>query len=353
MTMKRGRRVSVPALSVWLLAFVALVTVACVATTTQRHDLPTSSAGSTPREIIASLKAYEARVGFAPTGNFAAATADAFPGRCYYTGTLELPESYQGLRMIPAVNGRCPLDDSQFDVFPYALETAATGSSAITPALEGATLERLLMVVPHEDFHNQPETRRAPPPLAEAAATLAGFVTAAGFARERFGAEANIVQHLAGEAVLFERKAGIINGYYDEVAALYAASRESRVQRDEALDRKLVLFRELEQACLNSGPAPVSFNRCPPVLNNAGLAFDRTYTREYQPLFAQAQRRDQNVAAILKTLRDTLARGRPPATMRIGLPDTKVPATFPMSRKAGSATSIRRPPVRPTASRNG
>jgi hypothetical protein len=211
--------------------------------------------------------------------------------------------------MIPAVNGRCPLDDSQFDVFPYALETAATGSSAITPALEGATLERLLMVVPHEDFHNQPEAQRAPTPLAEAAATLAGFVTAAGFARERFGPDATIVQHLAGEAVLFERKAGIVNGYYDEFAALYAASHESRVRRDEAIERKRVLFRELEQACLGSGPAPVSFNRCPAVLNNAGLAFDRTYTREYQPLFELAQRHDQNVAATLKTLRDTLARG--------------------------------------------
>ena len=43
------------------------------------------------------------------------------------------------------------------------------------------------MVVPHEGFHNQPEAQRAPPALAEAAAMLAGFATAAGFARERFG----------------------------------------------------------------------------------------------------------------------------------------------------------------------
>ncbi len=269
----------------------------------------TSAPATTAREIIAALKAYQASVGFAPTGNFAARTSDAFPGRCYYTGTLELPESYQGLRVVPAVNGRCPLDESEFDVFPYALETAATGSSAVTPALEGATLERLLMVVPHEDFHNQPEAQQAPPTLAEAAATLAGFVTAAGFARERFGSEAPIVEHLAREAVLFERKAGIVNGYHHEVAALYGASRESRVQRDETLERKRVLFRQLEQACLSSGQAPVSFNRCPAVLNNAGLAFDRSYTRDYQPLFEMAQRLEWNVPAIVKALRETLGRG--------------------------------------------
>jgi hypothetical protein len=325
MTIGRGRRVSVAVLAVLPLAVAALVTVACAATTTHRPGPPASSAGLTAREIIASLKAYEARVGFAPTGNFTAATADAFPGRCYYTGTLELPESYQGLQVIPAVNGGCPLDDSQFDVFPYALETAATGSSAITPALEGATLERLLMVVPHEDFHNQPEAQRAPPPLAEAAATLAGFVTAAGFARERFGPDAAIVQHLADEAALFERKAEIVNGYYDELAVLYAAYRESRVRLDEALERKRILFRELGRACLESGPAPVSFNRCPAVLNNAGLAFDRTYTREYQPLFELAGHQARNVAAIVKALRDTLARGRPPATMRLGSHEAQDP----------------------------
>jgi hypothetical protein len=221
--------------------------------------------------------------------------------------------------MIRAVDGRCPLDESKFDVFPYALETAATGSSAITPALEGATLERLLMVVPHEDFHNQPEAQRAPPLLAEAAATLAGFVTAAGFARERFGPDATIVQHLADEAVLFERKAGIVNGYYDEIAALYAAYRESSIRRDEVLDRKRVLFRELGQACLDSGPAPVSFNRCPAVLNNAGLAFDRTYTREYQPLFELAERHDRNVTETVKTLRETLAHGSASTTRRTAI----------------------------------
>jgi hypothetical protein len=298
---------------VWPAAGLLLVTLACAVPARRPEPAPSAPPAappSTAREFIDALKVYEAGVGFAPTGNFAARTADAFPGRCYYTGSLELPESYQGLRLIPAVNGRCPLDEAEFDVFPYALETAATGSSAVTPALEGATLERLLMVVPHEDFHNQPEARQAPPALAEAAATLAGFVTAAGFARARFGADAPIVQHLAREAVLFDRKAGIVNGYYDEAAALYGASRESGAQRDEILGRKRVLFRELGQACLSSGPAPVSFNRCPAVLNNAGLAFDRTYTREYRPLFALAQRHEWNPTAIVKTLRETLARAR-------------------------------------------
>lgn len=307
--LKDQGRLGAPAVLVLSLACAALVTVACAATTKPRPAPPAPSTSATRLEIIASLKAYEARVGFVPTGNFVAATTEAFPGRCYYTGPTELPESYQGLRVAAAVNGRCPLDDTRYDVFPYALETAATGSSKVTPALEGATLERLLMVVPHEDFHNQPEAQRAPPLLAEAAATLAGFVTAAGFARERFGPDAAIVQHLTSEADLFARKAGTVNRYYVEVAALFAAQEASRVTREEVLERKQALYRELGQACL-SGPLPVSFNRCPAVLNNAGLAFDRTYTREYEPLFAQVQRHDRDVAAVVRTLKGILARGR-------------------------------------------
>lgn len=330
MTIRR-RRIGIHAGPIVLLACAALVMVACATATSQRPPspmaspatapataAPTTSAPPTAREIIAALKAYEARVGFAPTGNFAAASTEAFPGRCYYTGTLELPDSYRGLHVVPAASGKCPVDDTQFDVFAYALETAATGSAAITPALEGATLERLLMVVPHEDFHNQPEAQRAPPALAEAAAMLAGFVTAAGFARERYGidaASANpsvtpseraVVEHLAAEAELFARKAGIVNGYYDEVSALYAAYRESRVGKEDALAQKTLLFRQLGQACLNSGARPVSFNRCPAVLNNAGLAFDRTYTREYQLLYAQVQRHLRDEAALVKALRDIL-----------------------------------------------
>src|SRR5262245_2027298 len=99
MAMTKRRRLNAPAATV-LLASAVLVTVACAATTGRRPAPPPSSTGSTTREIVASLKAYEARVGFAPTGNFAKATTDAFPGRCYYTGTLELPESYQGLQVV-------------------------------------------------------------------------------------------------------------------------------------------------------------------------------------------------------------------------------------------------------------
>jgi len=53
----------------------------------------------------------------------------------------------------------------------------------------------------------------------------------------------------------------------------------------QALDRKAELFAELERSCAAIAPEPVSFNKCPAAMNNAGLAFDRTYTRHYPMLY--------------------------------------------------------------------
>jgi hypothetical protein len=259
-------------------------------------------------QVIADLKAYEKRVGFEATGNFAASSGEAFPGRCYYTGLLELPESYRELQLAPAVNGTCSVPESEYDVFSYPLETAATGKSPITPALESATLERVLMVVPHEDFHNQPEMRAAPPAAAEAAATIVGFLTAAGFARDEYGTDSELFRRLSAEAARFLAKAAVVNGYYVKVAQLYASYRAGEIPRDEALSRKRALFDGLRTACTALEPPPVSFNRCPAVMNNAGLAFDRTYTQEYMATFDLYMRLGGDLTSAVAALRRLLPR---------------------------------------------
>jgi hypothetical protein len=271
-------------------------------------SVPASPSGPPTLQVIADLKAYEKRVGFEPTGNFAAASGEAFPGRCYYTGLLELPESYRELHLTALVNGKCSVSESEYDVFAYPLETAATGKSAITPALESAALERVLMVVPHEDFHNQPEMRAAPPEAAEAAATLVGFLTAAGFARDANGPDAQLFGRMSREAAEFRSKAAIINDYYGRVADLYASYRAGVTGREEALARKRKLFDGLRAACSALEPPPASFNRCPAVMNNAGLAFDRTYTREYPVSYDLYIRLGGDLKSTIAALRRLLPR---------------------------------------------
>ena len=107
--------------------------------------------------------------------------------RCYFTGKLQLPEFYSTLRMVREDEERCAARGGEHDVFFYPVQAVASGEETITVSLAEASTERLLVVVPHEDFHKQHEARKAPTEVAEAAATLVGFLTASGFARDRFG----------------------------------------------------------------------------------------------------------------------------------------------------------------------
>jgi len=240
---------------------------------------------STPfanRQIVEELKALQKALGFEDTKNFVRlAERPTAIYRCYFTGKLELPDSYRQLRFVEGGVSGCAMDEQKYDVFFYPAEAIASGSMPVTPALAEASLARLLVVVPHEDFHNQRELRKASPEVAEAAATLAGFVTASEFAKGKYGPRSGLSQRLEGEARVFLEKSRIVNVYYDKLSALYRSFRERHVTRVQALAEKQELFAELQQQCAAIVPEPVSFNKCPAAMNNAGLAFDRTYTREY------------------------------------------------------------------------
>ena len=233
-------------------------------------------------ETIGELKDFAEGLGGHATENFLRHsdrhTAD---NRCYFTGKLEVPEFYSSLRMVREDGDRCAARGADHDVFFYPVEAVASGEETITVSLAVAPTERVLVVVPHEDFHNQRELRKAPTEVAEAAATLVGFLTASAFAKEKFGVQSPIFHSLDRDAELFLRKSAIVNRYYREVSALYATLREGRLTPAETLERKAALFAELQRSCAAIAPDPVSFNKCPAAMNNAGLAFDHTYTRHY------------------------------------------------------------------------
>ena len=233
-------------------------------------------------EAIGELKDFAEALGGQATENFLRysdrRTAD---NRCYFTGKLQLPEFYSSLRMVREEEAQCAARSNDYDVFFYPVQAVASGEEAITVSLAEAPTERVLVVVPHEDFHNQPEARKAPTEVAEAAATLVGFLTASAFAKEKFGEESSTFRMLDRDADLFLRKSLVVNSYYEKVRALYGEMRSGSLVPALALERKARLFAELQGSCSAILPDPVSFNKCPAAMNNAGLAFDRTYTRNY------------------------------------------------------------------------
>jgi hypothetical protein len=239
-----------------------------------------------PTEVIAEVKDFAVALGSHSTGNFLRLSDhQTSDNRCYFTGKLQLPEFYNTLRMVREDEAACAVRSNEQDVFFYPVQAVASGEESITVSLAEASTERVLVVVPHEDFHNQREARNTPTEVAEAAATLVGFLTASGYAADRFGPDADITRALARDVDLFLRKSFIVNRYYDEVSALYRDVESGVLAPAQALERKAELFAALGRSCAAVTPEPVSFNKCPAAMNNAGLAFDRTYTRHYPMLY--------------------------------------------------------------------
>jgi len=268
----------------------------------------TSSPDSTSQDLVGALKHLEKRLGFRKTENFSRPSDEKVADyRCYYTGKLELPESYEGLKLSTGTKDGCTLDTAKFDVFFYPIEAVGSGKTPLTSALQHASTERFLVVVPHEDFHGSEDLRKLPATLNEAASTLIGFLTAGQVARETFGADSDVYRNLLREPELFRRKATIVNSYHARVGQLYAAVQAGEVPEAAALAQKESLFQEIHQSCQAISPDPRSFNKCLAANNNAGLAFDETYTRYYPMMYELYEAEGQNLTATIKALKRALA----------------------------------------------
>ncbi|MDA1184335.1 MAG: aminopeptidase [Acidobacteria bacterium] len=289
---------------------VALLLVAVgVAACASGRSAPATEPASPRQAVIAELQAFQEGLGIERTGNFQrfSAAQDAVY-RCYFTGLLELPASYEALQLIEPDEPSCPVDDTTHDLFFYPIEAVASGSSPVSPALAGAALERTLVVVPHEDFHNQPETTQASFDVAEAAATLVGFVAAREFASATYGDGSEPYRRLDREVDRFQLKSRIVNAYVRRLTEVYDAHDAGEVTRDDALARKAALYADFARECQASEPA-ASFNTCPAVMNNAGLAFDSTYTRHFPTWFEVYESLGRDTRATIVAFRRVLATG--------------------------------------------
>jgi hypothetical protein len=278
-------------------AVLTVVPLAVGAARLQAESGAKPAAAESPRreELVTAIKELQDTLGLGRTVSFTRHSLEqAADYRCYYTGKLELPDSYDGLQLKTGTKDGCPLDSSEYDIFFYPLEAVATGEQPMTASLAKATTERFLVVVPHEDFHHSFSGHKLPPEFPEAASTLMGFLTATELARQQFGEHSEVFQNLAREPELFLRKAEIVNRYYGVLGALYARARAGEISEGEALIEKQAIFRALGEECRTINPEPRSFYRCLAAANNAGLAFDRTYTKHFALMFEiyRAHRRD-------------------------------------------------------------
>jgi hypothetical protein len=291
-----------PVLFLWSLVFIASFAIGLRAS----DPSPTPEAASR-EDLVSAIKRLEKKLGFRQTKNFTKESEEVVAAyRCYFTDKLELPDSYEGLQLRRGTAAGCPIDAKKYDVFFYPMDANASGKTPVTASLAHESVERFLVVVPHEDFHANKELRKLPATLSEAASTLIGFLTAAEVARQQFGELSDVYQNLQREPELFSRKADIINRYHARLSQLYAAARAGEISERDALAQKQQVFEEIQQACKAMGPAPKSFNPCPAVANNAGLAFDATYTRYYPLMYSLYRAEDSALKPTLEALQRAL-----------------------------------------------
>ncbi|MCL4783738.1 MAG: aminopeptidase [Bryobacterales bacterium] len=261
-----------------------------------------ASAPPTERQRqIARLQEFSQEKGMPRTGNFRRAD----PRRsayylCYSTGKWELPEDYNGLRYKESDEHGCRINTVKYDVYFHRVEAVAMVNAPVTQSLEAASDERALMVAAHEEAHEDPQLRRFPAEIAESATTLLGILTAAEFAM-RDGDTATAT-HLSEDARTFSRKAEAVNELHAKLRALYAAHRAGKRGRAATAAEKERLFAGYANACKAFGSAH-SINPCLPASNNAGLAFDHTYTRAYPLLYALFEACHSDLDVFLGTLR--------------------------------------------------
>ena len=125
---------------------------------------------------------------------------------------------------------------------------------------------------------------------------------AADYARQQFGANSSVYQHLAAESELFLKKSVIVNRYHARLRDLYDHLQSGKITGRMAFAEKGRLFEELRSECDAITPNPHSFNKGVSAYNNAGLAFDRTYTKFYPTIYELFESRGRDLKSTIEAL---------------------------------------------------
>jgi hypothetical protein len=231
------------------------------------------------QELVREIQKYELSVGFTPTNNFKTYedTVSAIY-LCYHSDKFDLTTYFtQGTK------DGCSIDEHKYDVFFYPAQAIAGVNVPLMSSLAKDSIGRFIMVVFHEDFHEQvvgiPTTA-----LNESSTTLMGLLLAREFASEKYGAQSDVVKNITADIELFLRGALIEEQYASSLRSVYAQVRSGEKTRDDGLSLKEILFEEMRNEC--SGLRSKLLSTCSAIQNNAHFGYHLNYTTHY-PLFYQ------------------------------------------------------------------
>ena len=240
---------------------------------------PGSSASTdevaTRMALVSEIKAFQAKLDWAPTKNFSEYRSSQ--GSYLYCGTSGTFDF--------EVTGRWDISKeecsaSSGDAYFVEVEAIAGVGMPLSPAMVRSPLARFIMVVFHEDFHEQiPDIPTIE--TNESAATLLGFLSARDFAREKEGEQSLLAQTFSSDIEYSRQAAFVEKQYYDALSNLYERLRRGKISKDEALREKARLYKEMQSTCATVRLSTVM--SCGVMANNA--AFERSFRYSvYYPL---------------------------------------------------------------------
>lgn len=241
----------------------------------QRSDESPLSAPRSEAEwtaLVSELRAFEGRIGFAPTRNFLgyAPDTEAFP-YCGHVSRLYLPYSYED----PAIQWRTAASEEECRAFADDADMSFSLSEAlgeretpVTVSMLSAPLTRFVYLVIHEDCHEQFEL---PYGIEEALCNVLTYRAMAQWAGEKFAAKP-----LEREAILrFTREGSkdshAARAHYDRLAALYARHDRAVIAPSVLLKERARIFRTAERELAWPKGS----------MNNVWLANTMTYARHH------------------------------------------------------------------------
>lgn len=235
-------------------------------------ELPAPRSQDESSGLLAELRAFERRIGFAPTNNFRSFSGERrnYPF-CGHVSHFYLPYSYEdpGIKWYDVpTEAECRADANGADVTYGTSEAVAERETPLTGAMLVAPLHRFIYLVLHEDCHEQ---FALPYGVEEALCEVLTYRAMAAFGAERFrtlAAERLAIERLARQGATHSR---ITVASYERLAALYDRHERAVLPAPALLKERARIFRSAEkQLAWPRGS-----------MNNVWIANAMTYSRHY------------------------------------------------------------------------
>jgi hypothetical protein len=220
--------------------------------------------------LVAELRAFQRRIGYAPTKNFRDFSGEKkdYP-YCGHVSRFYLPYSYEDPAIkwydVPSEEA-CLADAEGADVTFGTSEAVAERETPLTSAMLVAPLPRFLYVVLHEDCHEQ---YALPYGIEEPLCNAIAYRAMAAFAAERFKsmpAERRAIQRFVRAGVEHSR---VTVASYEQLAVLYERHERSALPPEALLKERARIFRSMERR--------IAWPRGS--MNNVWIANAMTYSR--------------------------------------------------------------------------